>query len=192
MNRLSRAAAMLLGVLSLAFASCAQTPAASPVPPAPTASVAEEYVLGPSDKVRIIVFGEPNLTGEFVVSGAGTLSYPLVGDIAAAGLAVSAFQESLRTRLADGYLRDPRVTVEVLTYRPFYILGEVSKPGEYPYSNGLTIINAVATAGGFTYRANQKVVLVRGQGEADEREVTITPTAPVRPGDTIRVKERFF
>jgi protein involved in polysaccharide export with SLBB domain len=188
----SRTAALLLSFVSLVLAACAPTATVTRPDVAAPDAAAEAYVLGPSDKIRVIVFGEPNLTGEFVVSGAGMLSYPLVGDVAAAGLTVSALQETLRTRLADGYLRDPRVTVEVLTYRPFYILGEVNKPGEYPYTNGLTIINAVATAGGFTYRANQKVVMVRGQGDEAERPVAVSPTEPVRPGDTIRVRERFF
>jgi protein involved in polysaccharide export with SLBB domain len=151
-----------------------------------------EYRLGAGDKVRVIVFGEPTLSGEYVITGSGTLSFPLVGDVAAKGLTIPDFQDALRDRLADGYLKDPRVTVEVLTYRPFYILGEVNKPGEYAYTNGLTVMNAIATAGGFTYRANHKTIMLRAPGESAEHSEPLTATTPVNPGDTIRVRERYF
>jgi protein involved in polysaccharide export with SLBB domain len=136
--------------------------------------------------------GEPTLSGEYVITGSGTLSFPLVGDVAAKGLTIPDFQDALRDRLADGYLKDPRVTVEVLTYRPFYILGEVNKPGEYAYTNGLTVMNAIATAGGFTYRANHKTIMLRAPGESAEHSEPLTATTPVNPGDTIRVRERYF
>ncbi len=102
------------------------------------------------------------------------------------------FQEALRTKLADGYLRDPRVSAEVENYRPFYILGEVQKPGEYPFTSGLTVLNAVATAGGFTYRANTKIITIRHSGAAKELPIRLTATSEVGPGDTILIKERFF
>ena len=194
---------MMLTVLAITglLGACASQPSAAGVattaPAAagdvPTvANAVTDYRLGPGDKVRVIVFGEQQLTGEFIVSGGGTISFPLVGAVKAQGVTVPEFQEALRSKLADGYLRDPKVSAEVLAYRPFYILGEVQKPGEYPYTNGLTVLNAVATAGGFTYRANSKQVVVRRAGASAEVSVPLTADAAVAPGDTIRVKERFF
>jgi polysaccharide export outer membrane protein len=150
------------------------------------------YKLGAGDKIRVITFGEEALTGEFQVGGSGKVSLPLVGEVPAAGLTIPEFQKGVETALKDGYLRDPRVSVEVLNYRPFYILGEVNKPGEYPYTNGLTVMNAVATAEGFTYRANTKRVFIKRADTSEEQEYPLNSTTPVAPGDTIRVAERFF
>ena len=152
----------------------------------------DEYRLGAGDKLRINVYGEDTLSGEFRVSGEGKVSMPLVGDVQAAGLTVYAFQEELRQALAHDYLKNPKVSVEVMNYRPFYILGEVNKPGEYPYTNGLTVFNAVATAGGFTYRANEGRVFIRGKSDTREHSVALTGTTLVSPGDTIRIGERLF
>ncbi|MBO9709897.1 MAG: polysaccharide export protein [Caulobacter sp.] len=163
---------------------------------APTAAPIDagqlDYQLGAGDKVRITVYGEPNLSGEFFVSSAGVISLPLVGDVKAAGLTVAAFQDAAQKALSDGYLKDPRVAAEVLTFRPFYILGEVMKPGTYPYTSGLTVLNAVATASGFTYRANKNVVFIKHNGETNEVKQELTPSTTVAPGDTIRIGERFF
>ena len=158
-----------------------------------SASTEADYTLGAGDKVRIIVFGEKDLTGEFDVPGApGTIAFPLIGDVQAGGLTVAQLQVELETKLKDGYLKDPRVSIEVLNYRPFYILGEVTKPGEYPYTNGLTVLNAVATANGFTYRADTKRVRIRRANEPTEHEYPLTGATPVSPGDTLRIMERFF
>lgn len=151
-----------------------------------------EYRLGASDQLRVTVFGEPELSGEYVLDGTGTVSLPLVGDIPALNLTVREFQRAVEARYADGYLREPRVNAEVLNYRPFYILGEVRQPGEYPYTNGLTVLNAVATAGGFTYRANESFILIKGAEDSTEFRVKLDPSTPILPGDTIRVVERFF
>jgi polysaccharide export outer membrane protein len=164
---------------------------AQPKMPA-SAGSQSDYRLGPGDKVRIIVFGEESLSGEFSVSGAGKISFPLIGDIDAVGSTVSQLQDAIATKLSDGYLRNPRVSAEVLNYRPFYILGEVMKPGEYPYTNGLTVMNAVATAQGFTYRANTKKVFIKNPNVTGETEAPLTPNTMVEPGDTIRIGERFF
>ncbi len=152
----------------------------------------DEYRLGASDQLRVTVFGEPELSGEYVLDGTGTVSLPLVGDVQALNLTVREFQSAVEARYADGYLREPRVNAEVLNYRPFYILGEVRQPGEYPYTNGLTVLNAVATAGGFTYRANESFILIKGAEDSTEFRVKLDPSTPILPGDTIRVVERFF
>ena len=150
------------------------------------------YVLGPADKMRVIVFGEDALSGEFVISGGGKVSLPLVGEVQAAGLTVRQFQDEVQNALKEGYLKDPRVSAEVLTFRPYYILGEVMTPGRYPFTDGLTVINAVAAAGGFTYRAKSSRVFIKRIGEHIEREYDLKGNTPVMPGDTIRIPERLF
>jgi polysaccharide export outer membrane protein len=172
----------------------AQVTAAQPAAAPSTAAdpLADTYRLGTGDKVRVIVFGEDNLGGEYEVDSDGFVRLPLIGQVKAAGLPVHQFESDVAEKLKDGYLRDPRVSVEVLSYRPFYILGEVNKPGEYPYVNGMSVLNAVALAGGYTYRANQSQVYVRRNGQADEMSAPADQTTKIFPGDIIRVKERFF
>lgn len=191
-------ALLVLTTLVLAGA-CASTPTAatpSTAPILPEAgaepSLPPAYRLGSGDQLRVIVFGEEDLSGEFFVDGAGQVSLPLVGEVPAAGKTLAEFRAELEARLADGYLNDPRVSAEVLNYRPFYILGEVEEAGEYPYTDGLTVMNAVARAGGFTYRANTRVVFIRRADTNAEQEVPLTSTLRVMPGDTIRIAERFF
>lgn len=158
-----------------------------------TGEVAEpvEYRLGPGDQVRVTVFNEPELTGPYTVGAQGTIAYPLVGTINAGGSTVPEFTAALQTALAT-YVRNPSVSVEVTNYRPFFILGEVQRPGTYPYSASLTVPNAVATAGGFTYRANQSRVFIRHANENVERSYPLTVSTPVLPGDTVRIGERLF
>lgn len=183
--------ASLAGLLAIAPSFARAQPVAATVPTV-ASNVVAEYRLGAGDKVRVITFGEESLTGEFYVSGAGKVSLPLVGEVDAAGKTAQEFQRAVETSLKDGFLKDPKVSVEVLTYRPFYILGEVQKPGEYPYTNALTVQNAVATANGFTYRANQKKVFIKRADSNEEKEYPLTSSTPVSPGDTIRIGERFF
>jgi polysaccharide biosynthesis/export protein len=150
-----------------------------------------EYRLGPGDQLRVTVFNEPELTGQFVVGSQGTIAYPLVGEVRAAGLTIAEFTEALREALLQ-FIRQPNISVEVSNYRPFFILGEVQRPGTYPYSANLTVLNAVATAGGFTYRANRGRVFIRHASEQEERSYPLTIATPVLPGDTVRIGERLF
>jgi protein involved in polysaccharide export with SLBB domain len=169
--------------------------AVGPMAPATSAASDDqsEYHLGAGDKVRINVFGEDTLSGEFLIpGGAGTISFPLIGDVQAAGLTVSELRTAIERELKPDYLKDPHVSIEVLNYRPFYILGEVTKPGEYPYSNGLTVLNAVATANGFTDRANTRYVYIKRSGAGQELQMKLDATTSVQPGDTVRIGERFF
>ncbi|GGD13019.1 polysaccharide biosynthesis/export family protein [Aquisalinus flavus] len=152
----------------------------------------DDYKLGSGDKLRVIVFEEEGLTGEFQVDGSGLVSMPLIGEIRAAGQTVRQFEVSVADALRGAYLRDPRVSAEVLDFRPYYILGEVNRPGTYPYISGLTVFNAVATAEGFTYRANQRHVYIRRAGENEEQRHPLNSTIQVNPGDTIRIGERIF
>ncbi len=186
-RRLRAACAMIVGLGLLA--ACAQ----GPLPGGPAGERAVPvYRLGSGDRVRIIVFNEPTLTGEFDVSSAGTVSMPLIGEIKAQAATTTELQTRIAASLAAGYLKDPRVSVEVLNYRPFYILGEVGKPGSYPYTNGLTVLNAVATANGFTYRADQRHVFIKRDDGGPEQAFDLTTQTPVAPGDTIRIGERYF
>ncbi len=189
---------LLLSLLVLFVAACSSSPytavdqqAGATTFQSPEEEIGE-YTLGAGDKLRVIVFGEADLSGEFIVDGTGMVSLPLVGEVAAEGETVRELQRKIESSLKDGYLNDPRVSAEVVSFRPFYILGEVNKPGTYPYSDNLTVLNAVAVAEGFTYRANQKVVYIRRDGEMTESLYDITSTTRVRPGDTIRIAERLF
>lgn len=190
-KRMSRTGLMLLVVpLFLALAACATAPSAPP--PAADAATATEYVLGTGDKLRLTVFNEPTLSGEFEVNSGGFISVPLIGNIKAQGETAHGLETAITQKLAGGYMRDPRVNIEVLQYRPFYIIGEVAKPGEYPYRNGMNIMSAVAVAGGFTYRANDTTVTIRRAGQTQDYSYPVTTTTMVLPGDIVRVGERLF
>jgi polysaccharide export outer membrane protein len=178
----------------LMISGCARPALSGPQADAAREAAGEttDYRLGIGDRVRVIVYNEQSLSGEFAVSAAGSLSFPLIGDIAATSKTASQVASEIQAKLANGYLRDPKVSMEVITYRPYFILGEVKTPGQYPYANGLTITNAIATAAGYTPRADKKVVFIRRSGEAQERAYRITPDLRVFPGDTVRLAERFF
>ncbi len=180
----------LLGILTLGAAGSALSGCLTPSDPA-TLEQPSEYRLGAGDQLRITVFGESELTGQFLVGSQGTIAYPLVGEVRAAGMTMLEFTEALQTSLQQ-YLRAPNVSVEVANYRPFFILGEVQRPGTYPYSANLTVFNAVATAGGFTARANRGRVYIRHANEPLEHVYPLEITTPVLPGDTVRIGERFF
>jgi len=151
-----------------------------------------EYRLGAGDKINLTVFREESLSGEFQVNEAGVISLPLVGDIAAGGKTIPQFRDDLTELLGREFVRDPRVTVSVVNYRPVFILGEIARPGEYVYTENMTIFALVAKAGGFTYRADENVVFIRHEGETEERAYRVTGGGAVLPGDTVRFTERFF
>jgi protein involved in polysaccharide export with SLBB domain len=177
---------------SMPHLAVAAETAPMPAPVSDTANTFDNYVLGPSDKVKISIYGEEALSGEYVISSDGNISLPLTGNVRAAGLTVKQFQEQLVQTYREGYLKDPKITAEVQSARPFFILGEVKTPGQYPCSNGMTALNAVATAGGFTYRANTDDIYIRHANQTEEAKVKLSPTVTVMPGDTIRISERWF
>ena len=189
----SRVAVSCLVLLALA-GGCA--PGAN-LPPLPDYK-AESYRLGPGDQVRLIVYGEDQLTGEFRVDDQGRIALPLLGGVRAAGLSPQQLDAAISGELRRrNLLRDPSVSVEVLAYRPVFILGEVAKPGQYPFQPGMTVLTAVAVAGGYTYRAVQDYAsIVRttgGQATGDQAvEGKVVPRAFVAPGDVITVFERRF
>lgn len=186
----------LIGLMvGLVLAGCAAAPGMTPaavVEGSEVVRIVPEYRLGPADKVRVNVFGEEALTGEFLVGNSGKISLPLIGEVQAQGLTIGELQEAIAVALREGYITNPRVNAEVLNYRPFYILGEVNTPGEYPYTANLTVLNAVATAGGFTYRADTRRVYIKRADAAGEQQFPLTTGTQVAPGDTIRIGERFF
>ena len=160
--------------------------------PEPVGSAAQSYLLGPSDRIKLRVYGEQEITGEYEVDGAGFVSVPLAGRVRAAGLTTRQLEQAVASALSKGVLRDPRVNIEVATYRPFFILGEVKRADEYPYKSGLTVLDAVASAGGYTYRANERKVAIRRAGSAVEDVYPLDAPVLVYPGDNIRVLERYF
>ena len=150
------------------------------------------YRLGTNDKIRLIVYGEPDLSGQFVVDSTGSVDFPLIGSVRAKGLTVREFQEHAVAHYKNGYLNDPKVSAEVMNYRPFFITGEVKQGGQYPYRNGLTVQDSIAIAGGYTYRANIDKVYIRREGQDKEVAVSLRARVPIIPGDNIRIPERFF
>ena len=150
------------------------------------------YTLGSGDEVRVSVYEEEDLSGEFEVNGEGQLSLPLIGSVHAGGKTLHQLEDDIEAKLRDGFLKEPRVSVEVLNYRPFYILGEVNEPGSYPYVNGMTVLNAVALGGGYTYRANKDKITIIRANDKGRKPQTVSPDTVVLPGDVVRVEERFF
>jgi protein involved in polysaccharide export with SLBB domain len=164
----------------------------APAGQAVAGDVKPEFPLSISDKVRITVYNEPSLTGEYSVGANGMIAFPLIGNVKAVGLSSAALTDELRAKLADGFVRNPSVSVDVLTFRPFYVLGEVNRAGVFPFSAGMSVMQAIAAAQGFSYRANKNYVFIKRAGSDREEKVAITPTLSVQPGDTIRVVERYF
>jgi polysaccharide export outer membrane protein len=150
------------------------------------------YLLGTGDKVRVIVYGEDDLSGEFQVDENGNISVPMIGQVHATGLTGSALEQSIQAKFADGYLNDPRISVQVTQYRPFYIIGQINKPGEYAYVNDMTAPNAIALAGGYTDHADDANLYVRRYGDTREVEVPADATTHIFPGDVIRVTKSNF
>lgn len=183
-----RAATLLLLVAALfAFPPAFAAPAKAPAAP-----IENSYALGSGDKVRVIVFGEEDLSGEFVVNDTGFVSLPLIGQIAATGRTVRQLEQDIAAKLGAQYLKDPRVSIEVLGYRPFYIIGEVNKPGEYPFVAGMSVLNAVAMAGGYSTRANESSVYIKRKAAAEEEKFPADATTKLEPGDIVNVVERWF
>lgn len=180
----------IIAAVLLTLSGCATNP---PPLPASAATSLSAYKLGPGDRLRITVFGETTLTGEYQVTDDGSVAFPLIGNVPSAHAPLTALRDAIQTRLAAGYVKDPRVSVEVITYRPYYILGEVNKPGQYPFVVGLRLDQAVAAAGGFTYRANTGKVFLRRADDTGEKTVDLRHlSVTIMPGDTLRIGERYF
>jgi protein involved in polysaccharide export with SLBB domain len=149
--------------------------------------------LQPGNKLKVTVYGEEALTGEYDINPNGYVTMPLIGAIRAVGRTQLEFGRDIASRYrSGGFLQDPNVTVAVVQFQPFYVLGEAASPGEYPFRSGLNVHTAVAMAGGFTYRASRTTVLIRHTGEQVWKEYPLTEPIPIAPGDLIRVPERYF
>jgi polysaccharide export outer membrane protein len=176
--------------LTLVLLLCGCAPGRN-LPPIPTGSGA--YRLGPGDAVRLIVFGEDALTGEFRVSDAGTIAVPLLGGVRAAGLTPAELERSVAAGLKGAkLLRDPSVAAEITAYRPIFVLGEVNKPGQYAFQPGMTVVTAAAVAGGFTYRAIQDYASVVRTVDGHAVEGKALRQTYLQPGDVVTVFERRF
>lgn len=176
-----------------ALALAAQAAGGMASAPAETVDqVSQGYLLGIDDKLSITIYGESGLSGEQQVGPDGQIAVPLIGKVQAEGRTVDAVSAEIRDRLGEGFLRSPSVSISILTFRPFYILGEVNRPGEYAYRKGMSVSDAVATAQGFSYRARKKYVFVRHVGSNEEVKVELRPDLLVHPGDTLRIGERYF
>jgi protein involved in polysaccharide export with SLBB domain len=149
--------------------------------------------LGPNDRVRITVFGQPTLTGEYTLDGNGILAFPLIGNVPANGSTTIQLQQAIAAKLQPDYLVNPNVSAEVITRRPFYVIGEVQKPGNYPYVTDITAVNAIAMAGGFTRRARKNDFYIR-RLDKDGKVVRLEANSGtvLQAGDTLEVRERVF
>lgn len=157
-----------------------------------SANLGKDYLLAPNDEVAFAVYGEPELSKTYKIGPDGNIEIPLVGKIPAAGQTVGALAAAVQTRLGSQFMQNPSVAGSIVTYRPFYILGEVNKPGQFPYTSGLTLEGAVALAEGYSYRARTDYVFIQPEDQDEEVRVRVSPGLIVRPGDRIRVAERFF
>ena len=150
------------------------------------------YQLDAGDRLRIQVFGQEGLTNSYIVDAAGNVSITLIGSVPARGLTTVDLARRIADRLRNGYIRNPHVSVEVEAYRPFFILGEVNAPGQYPYVPSMTVEAAVAIAGGFAPRASKSDILIGRSYNGETMRGAVPPDFPLRPGDTITVRERWF
>lgn len=150
------------------------------------------YKLGAGDNLRLNVFGQEEMSQEYRISDSGTITVPLIGSVAAEGRSLPELEEAIEAELREGILVEPSVTAEIITYRPFYVLGETRSPGQYPYVPRMTVLTAVSMSGGFTFRAEEDVVSITRMVDGQMAEFRAGPLALVEPGDVINVHERFF
>jgi protein involved in polysaccharide export with SLBB domain len=146
----------------------------------------------PGDKIRVAVFGENQLSGDYEVDATGQISLPLAGTIDVQGLTQPELEQALAKKFRSQYLKDPKVTVTIISLAPYYIMGEVTKPGQYPYKSGLNVLTALAIAGGPTYRAVRNSVQIQRRGETSMHDYPVSVSVPILPGDVINVPERYF
>jgi polysaccharide export outer membrane protein len=150
------------------------------------------YTLDSGDRLRIVVFGQEGLTNSYSVDASGHIAMPLIGSVLARGLTTDDLSRHIADKLRQGFIREPHVAVEIEAYRPFFILGEVTAPGQYPYVANMTVETAVAIAGGFGPRGFRKTVIISRTVNGQQVRFTVPITCPIRPGDTINVQERWF
>ncbi len=182
----------VLPLLVLAFAGTLQGCVAARGPADYQAVAEAPYTLAAGDRVRVIVFGQDSLSNSFAVDSSGHIAMPLIGLVPAKDRSPADLAREIESRLRAGYVREPRVSVEIEAYRPFFVLGEVNTSGQYPYVNGMTVETAVAIAGGYTPRAARDRAELTRTAEGRTFTSDVPMNQPVKPGDTILVRERFF
>lgn len=188
MSEYRNALQIMIFILALATTACVTT-----IPAQDTASAPKtEYRLGTGDHIRLIVFGHENLSGEFTVGTAGTISFPLILETQVSGLSIEELEQTITDKLSPDYLIEPRVSIEVLEYRDIYILGEVRTPGKYAYIPDLTVQKAAAIAGGYTYRAKEDSAELTRQNDGNIQTQTVSHKAIILPGDTVVIKRKWF
>ncbi|WP_174296485.1 polysaccharide biosynthesis/export family protein [Sphingomonas bacterium] len=181
----------IIGSLALALATSACSN--MPLPAGPVAARPADYTLAAGDKLEVTTFGFKELSGDILVAADDTVSLPLVGSMSVRGLTSRDLEGQITALLVQRDLvKSPKVSIQVTQYRPFFVLGEVNQPGKYDFTNGLTVAQAIATARGITYRGKLKNVFIRREGSNVEVPIEVTASAPVHPGDTVRVGERYF
>ncbi len=181
--------------LATAVALCVLTSSCADHRPAASAfhqQLNAPYRLDSGDKLRITVFEQDGLTSTYAIDKGGTISMPLIGSVPARGRTPEELETGIAQKLRNGFLRDPDVSVEVDTYRPFFVMGEVTQGGQYSYVPGMTVQNAIAIAGGFTPRADRRMVDVTRQVSGKIVAGRVPITNPIQPGDTISIRERWF
>ena len=189
---------ILLSLALLALCGCAPPPpppqalAPQALAPTPPASQEAVYRLASGDRLRILVFGQSDLSNSYSVDGAGMISMPLIGRVRALGETTAELEKIVEARLRQGYLRDPSVSIEVETFRPFFVLGEVNDSGQYPFASGLTVQKAIAVAGGFTPRAAAACVAITRNVDGQPMTFPAPLSYPVKPGDTLTVEAGYF
>lgn len=190
-NRPLFAAAALPAPPRAAVAAPRYAPAINAAAHAP-AEPNKPYTLDSGDRLRVVVFGQDGLSNSYLVDASGHIAMPLIGSVSARGLTADELSSRIGERLRQGFVREPHVAVEVEAYRPFFILGEVTQPGQYPYVADMTVETAVAIAGGFGPRAFRQTVVVTRTVRGEQVRMTVPTTYPLRPGDTVNVQERWF
>jgi protein involved in polysaccharide export with SLBB domain len=163
-----------------------------PAGPAAQPTMDPGYHLGTGDQIHLTVYNETDLSGDYSVDDRGFVRLPLIGEIKAQGLTLIELEQTVEAKFSQGYLKSPKISVQITNYRPFYIIGEVNKPGQYPFVNGMNAVTAVAIAGGYTYRADDSDIYIRRSGASKEESEPADQTTKIEPGDIIRVAERFF
>lgn len=173
--------------------ACAGRSLPDTMAPTSVGDFTEGYIIEPGNRVRLTVFNETTLSGEFAIDNSGNLALPLIGVIPASGVSAKVLSSRVEEVLKRAnYMRDPKVSVEIASYRPFYVLGEVRQPGEFPYTMGMTVLSAVARAGGYDYRAWEGEVILIRIVNGTQKEMRANERTPIMPGDIIRVIERVL
>ncbi len=176
----------LLGMILL-LGGCASGPRTTSIPDSN-----KDYTLGIGDVLHISVYGEEELTGDFKVEPSGMISFPLINDVPASGFTTKELEADIAQKLSPKYIVDPRVSIEVMNFRSVYVLGEVQQPGKYEYAPSMTILQAIATAGGYTYRANEDTAEVTRHVKGALNTFVVNQDSMLKPGDTVVIKRRWF